>query len=648
MYIVTRVCGLALGLLPAFALAAAPIPAAQFAKHAEIGEAALSPTGEYLALTVPSKDGSETQLQIVPLDGIGKAIALRFGKRQHVVAPTWTADDVVTVARAELEPLLGRPVSLGELRSTRIDGTNRQALFAYIEDDGVVRGALKDTGFADIVKVQEEQPGVALVSYRCWDCGEEPDSVIYSVDTRSGKRQEIERVHELADFIFDQHGKARVKMAYDHDNVQSVSYRPRPEDDWQPMPKTLVGGRITFGRFDPDAHTLYALVSDHDEPEQLYRIDLAQESREKLGGAENLAVTGLVFGGRNGVPFAVTYDAGRTAVEYLDPGSEWARLHSALTRAFPGQQVQFINFSRGNHKLLFFVSSDRNPGAYYLFDNDLKKVQLVNELMPWIKPEQMAPMRPVEFQARDGSTLYGFYSAIGDGPKPLVVMPHGGPYGIYDDWGFDRYVQFLASRGYGVLQVNYRGSGGRGFNFVKRAWKEWGGLIQDDIADGVRWAVATQLTDAKHVCIFGASFGGYSALMSPIRYPELYRCAVGYAGIYDLQLMHKTDTTSRSKRGRAFLDREVGEDEAMLGAWSPALKAEQLKLPIMLVHGRMDHTAKFDQYRAMTAALKRNDHEFESLVVTSEGHGFYKPENTTELFTRLEAFLGRAIGGKAK
>lgn len=275
MYIVTRMCGFALGLLPAFALAAAPIPAGQFAKHPEISEASLSPTGEYLALTVPTEDGSETQLQIVPLDGVGKTIALRFGKRQHVVAPTWTADDVVTVARAELEPLLGRPVSLGELRSTRIDGTNRQALFAYMEDDGVIRGALKDTGFADIVKVQDEQPGMALVSYRCWDCGEEPDSVIFSVDTRSGKRQEIERVHELADFIFDQQGKARVKMAYDRDNVQSVSYRPQPGDDWQPMPRTLVGGRITFGRFDLDAHTLYALVSDHGEAEQLYRIDLA-------------------------------------------------------------------------------------------------------------------------------------------------------------------------------------------------------------------------------------------------------------------------------------------------------------------------------------------------------------------------------------
>ena len=208
-------------------------------------------------------------------------------------------------------------------------------------------------------------------------------------------------------------------------------------------------------------------------------------------------------------------------------------------KAFPGQLVSFNDFSRDDNKILFAVWSDRNPGAYYVFDRKAKKVQLITEHMPWIKPAQVAPMRSIEFTSRDGRKLYGLYTAKGTGPKPMIVMPHGGPHGPYDSWGYDTDAQFLASRGYAVLQVNYRGSGGRGEDFIRDGYREWGGKIQDDIADGVKWTIENKLADPDRICIYGASFGGYAAMMQPIRNPGMYKCAIGYVGVYDLAVMHR-------------------------------------------------------------------------------------------------------------
>jgi len=196
--------------------------------------------------------------------------------------------------------------------------------------------------------------------------------------------------------------------------------------------------------------------------------------------------------------------------------------------------------------------------------------------------------------------LYGFITAKGDGPHPMVVMPHGGPFGPYDSWSFDAEAQFLASRGYAVLQVN------------------------------------------------GASFGGYSALQQTIRYPELYKCAVGYAGVYDLNLMRKTDSFSDTKDDRRFFDRTLGSDPAELAAISPAMHVDQIKVPVLLVHGKDDKVANYDQFVAMQAALRKAGKEPETLVIDGEGHGFYKPENKARLFQTLAAFLDKHIGAGAR
>jgi dipeptidyl aminopeptidase/acylaminoacyl peptidase len=227
---------------------------------------------------------------------------------------------------------------------------------------------------------------------------------------------------------------------------------------------------------------------------------------------------------------------------------------------------------------------------------------------------------------------------------PMVLLPHGGPHDVADEWFFDPDAQFLASRGYAVLQVNFRGSNGRGLSFRHAGYRQWGGKIQDDLVDGVRWAIGQGEVDAKRICVYGASFGGYSALMLAAREPGMFRCAVGYAGVYDLNQMASTGEAKASKRLRATLARTIGTDKAELDRYSPAMQAERITIPVLLVHGGKDKRAPLAQAEAMRAALVKAGHPPEWLVAPNEGHGFYDTRNVTEFYQRLEAFLARHLG----
>jgi dipeptidyl aminopeptidase/acylaminoacyl peptidase len=638
----------ALFVLPALAVAQT-IPVEDFARHAEINDVALSPDGKRVAIAVPSEDGLETQLHIVSLDEREKAQALRFGRMQHVTDTVWTANDHLVVSRASVEPLQARPYSMGELLGSDVTGKNQETLFAYVPDNVVRSGRRKDRGFASVVKVMDEEPGIVLVDLTAWMSrgSEKTPTTIYRVDTRTGERKQVEYSPENARFMFDANGRARLRSTTDLKTDDPVlAYRPKPDDDWRPVPSSLAGYSMSLLHVDDDGNTGYALISDHGEPRQLFKVDLAAGTRTWLAGRDDVDIASVLYAGRHGAPFGVVYDAGKLSVHYLDPDSEWAGLHSGLMKAFPEQMVWLRDFSRDNRKVLFSAGGARDPGGYYVLDRDTTKIKLINEVMPWMKPERLAPVSQVSFKTRDNQTLYGLYTApaAASGPQPLVVMPHGGPHGPYDAWGYDTDAQFLASRGYAVLQVNYRGSGGRGVTFERSGYREWGGKMMDDIADGVRWAIDQKLADPKRICTYGASFGGYAALMNPIRYPELYRCAIGYVGVYDLTLMRKAGDIVRNQSGRLYLDRALGTDEANLTAWSPARNADKIRMPVMLVQGNIDQRVPMDQFNAMVSAFRKSGVKVQTMVANGEGHGFYKPENRAELYRRMEAFLSENIG----
>jgi dipeptidyl aminopeptidase/acylaminoacyl peptidase len=295
-----------------------------------------------------------------------------------------------------------------------------------------------------------------------------------------------------------------------------------------------------------------------------------------------------------------------------------------------------------------FVYSDTSPGDYYLFDTQTKKADFVRAARSWIQPQLMRPMLPIEVTARDGLKLHGYLTRpAGEGPHPLVVLPHGGPHGVRDVWGFDWEVQLLASRGYAELQVNFRGSEGYGMDFAAAGYGQWGASMQDDVTDATRWAIEQEIAHADRICIYGASYGGYTALMGAAREPKLYRCAIGYVGVYDLELMFKSGDIPDSRSGLAYLRKVLGEDSADLQARSPVNLADRIEVPVLLIHGKEDWRADYKQAKRMRSALESNTKPFEWMSLSREGHGVYDEETRREVYERILAFLDKHLSSAA-
>jgi dipeptidyl aminopeptidase/acylaminoacyl peptidase len=299
--------------------------------------------------------------------------------------------------------------------------------------------------------------------------------------------------------------------------------------------------------------------------------------------------------------------------------------------------------------MLWFGSSDRNPGAYYLFDRGKRSFRQLATRMSWIKPEQMAPMLSIKYQARDGLTVHGYLTVpAGHEPKglPLVVMPHGGPW-ARDVWGFNPLVQLLANRGYAVLQMNYRGSIGYGDELFQSARRQIGGQIQDDIEDGTRWAIAAGIADPRRIAIMGGSYGGYSALFALGRSPELYRCGISFAGVTDwLAIYHDSDTATY-KEARRHWREQIGDpstDQDRLRAISPVNFAGRITAPVLIIQGKQDKRVPPDQARRMITALERAGRKPESLLLAGVAHNHGPEKKRIEIFKAMTDFLERNLG----
>ena len=634
-------CCLSLALSGAAAQAApSKIPSQNFARPSEYAGAEISPTGEYVSVITPFE--SRHGLTLIKLSGNYERSLIKFNLfNESAAEAAWTDDSRLIVMKAKEIGSLTAPQLNGDVYAVNADGSDNQQIFGYVEDNGNRSSKLKDRGNVSYIRHIPGSKGEALFSYSPWLSGNSKFiTALYRVNTHTGKRTQVESVDGNVSIVADTAATARLIWAEDIKGEPWMLYRPAAGGgEWQPVPAGLAGRWMGISAFEPDNQHAYAWISDAGEPKTLYRADLAAGTRQRLAGNPEMDVDHVMLAGYEGLPFAVVYTAGKPKIEYTNPGSDWAKLHSGLMKVFPGQMVEFENFTKDNNKVLFFVYSDRHPGAYYIFDRTTHTPSLLFETREWIDPATQAPTLPVQFQNASGQSLFAFYTApLGKtGPQPLIVMAHGGPFGVHDTWGYDSDVQFLASRGYGVLQVNYRGSSGRGEKFERSTYQQWGSGIQDDIRDAVRWAIGQKLADAGKVCTFGISFGGYSALMNPIRNPGMYRCAIGYAGVYDLAQVSEQDYMS--KQTKAFFERTMGADKAKLASQSPAKLAAQIDVPVLLIHGKADHVAPFAQYEAMSGALAHANKPYETLVKASEGHGFFEPKNRTEVYNRIEAFL---------
>ena len=293
--------------------------------------------------------------------------------------------------------------------------------------------------------------------------------------------------------------------------------------------------------------------------------------------------------------------------------------------------------------------SDRSLGAYYIYNQQTDKLEKIADVSPWLNEEELAAMQPIQYQSRDGWTIHG-YLTLPKGVEaknlPVVVNPHGGPW-ARDSWTFNPEVQFLANRGYAVLQMNFRGSTGFGRAFWEASFKQWGLSMQDDITDGVNWLIEQGIADANRVAIYGGSYGGYATLAGITLSPEVYACAIDYVGVSNLFTFMNT-IPPYWEQFRQMLYEMVGnpddaEDNARMKATSPVYLIDKIKAPLLIAQGANDPRVAQAESDQMVEALRNNGIDVEYILKTDEGHGFRNEENRFEFYEAMESFLQKHL-----
>jgi dipeptidyl aminopeptidase/acylaminoacyl peptidase len=339
-------------------------------------------------------------------------------------------------------------------------------------------------------------------------------------------------------------------------------------------------------------------------------------------------------------------------------GSYWfdkdlRQVQQGIDAAMPKGRTNRLHCGRCAGARFFVVesSSDQQPGEYYLFDRQSLQLQRITAARPWLDEASQGRRSYHRVTAQDGLSLPVYVTRPAAAPTgqalPAVVLVHGGPWLRGHDLRWSQDAQFLASRGYLVLEIEYRGSTGYGFKQFAAGWKQWGHAMQDDLANVVDWAVKQGQVDSRRVCIVGGSYGGYAALMGPIRHPGMYRCAVSFAGVTDIDLMYGigwSDASEEWKRyGMPVLvgDRKLDADR--LNAASPLLQVERIKVPLLLAHGSQDQRVPVEHSKKFRAAAERAGVKVEWVLYSGEGHGFRQKSNEIDFWTRVEAFLAREL-----
>ena len=628
------------------------IPIEQFTKFDEFGTVKVSPSGDFIAVT--SGRNGRSQLSFIDLKerkGVG---GIRTTEGTEIDDFHWVSATRLIYMLAERDYRIKQPVPTGEIFAIDRDGKNHQLVYGYRAGQSSTGTHLKvreaSYASADLIsalKADDENILIAEHPWRLkgsyWRYDRDARPKVLLLNTFNGKKRSLGTVPlAAASVLVDNSDQVRFAVGRNEKFQLAVTWKPTAQAAWTSF--DLPGFReqsVVPRRFSSDDRSvLFTGVHEGQTFSALYRLDLHTQQVEKVHGFEDSDVTDLISDFANREVVGVMGYSDRPLHHWLAPGDPAAKLHLALQRAFPEQDTWITSTTTDGSLAIVFVNSDTNPGDYYLFDTAAKKADYLRSARQWIDPKSMRPKQSVRFEARDGENLHGYLTQpVGAGPHPLIVLPHGGPYGMRDTRDYDWEVQLLASRGYSVLQVNFRGSDGYGIDFQNAGMRQWGALMQDDLTDATRWAIDQKLAPADRICIYGASYGGYAALMGAAKEPKLYRCAIGYAGVYDLELMYSSADIPLWKSGVAYLEEALGTDMADLRSRSPTHQAARIEIPVLLIHGKEDWRADYEQATRMKKALEANRKKLEWMALGGEGHGVYDEATRRRMYERILTFL---------
>lgn len=602
-----------------------PIPLEDFFRNSERTGYQLSPDARHISYLAPWHD--RLNLFVRPIDRPdAEAVRLTAETERSLAGYMW----------ADNERLIFSKDTAGDenyqLYGVRLDGSDLRAYTAF---EGVRSGIIDDL---------EEQPDFILI---CMNRRNPEVFDPYRLNLATGELTLLaENPGNYQGWMTDHDGKLRAAVAIvDGVNTQLL-YRDTEEEPFRPVLTTNFKDVVSFMEFTPDNREVYAATNLGRDKTVLVRMNPATcEELEVLYEDDRYDVESISYSRKRKKLLSVYCTGHKEPVRhYFD--EEERQLRKRIGEHFPGRRFGMADSDKAEEHYLVYVGGDRTRGAYWLYDATTDQATHMADLAPWLDEAEMNEMLPVDYTTRDGLHIEA-YLTLPDGLSldearnlPVVVNPHGGPW-ARDTWGFSSEVQFLANRGYAVFQMNYRGSTGYGRRFLEASYKQWGLRMQDDITDGVKWLIGQGIADPARIAIYGGSYGGYATLAGLCFTPELYACGIDYVGVSNLFTFMQT-IPPYWRPMLEMMYEQVGNpetDREQLAATSPALHAENIRVPLLIAQGANDPRVNKAESDQMVEALRQRGITVEYMVKDNEGHGFHNQENRFDFYRAVEKFL---------
>ncbi|MGM0630810.1 MAG: prolyl oligopeptidase family serine peptidase [Pseudomonadota bacterium] len=623
----------------------------KYAKHAQFMNIKISPKGNYLAATSRTPEGS-VNLTVLDINN-QEVLSVTQGRGSESVSEfNWVNDDRLVMSMAREVGSYETPFATGEIFAMDADGGNQKILTGWRSD------GLKQ--YARIIDLLPEESDQVMI-YSTSNSANEPYVDIYRLKVDSGRvksegRIPVRRYEGTSVQVYlDDDGVTRLATGEEPHNTNEkvIMTRPGANKEWKEVARfgQKEGNFLPIDIL-PDGKTAVGLSDVVTDTNALTTMNLATGEISVMAEhpATDLSPIMSIRNGRANEVIGAAYEYDNIdTVFFTDIEDEYfAKVVQSLTNSFPNASVNINSATLDNSKIVLSVSSANHPREFYLFDAEKRALSLIIKSKPWLDKEEIPQTEIISYKSRDGLTVKALLT-LPKGQKaedlPLILLPHGGPHGPRDSLtALNPDAKVLAEHGYAVLQPNFRGSGGYGREFLQSGYKNWGTTMINDMTDGVMHVVEKGIVDKNRMCVYGGSYGGYAALMTVIREPDLYKCTIGFVGVYDLNMMFKEGDIPETESGLNYLDMALPNTEEERNAQSPVHLVDKLKVPVFIIQGGKDVRVPPEQAYELRDALEEHDHPYEWMFKDNEGHGFYKPENNIERWTRMLTFLDKHIG----
>ncbi len=650
---------------------AAP-PVADFFKNPQLNDLELSPSGRYIAATRVNDKTHHQMLVVIDLGEKRDIKVLASYNDADVMRVHWVNDDRIVFELGDQSSTYFNQYGRGLFSVSRAGDENPSILIRRDWGAGVVDVSTQGARVRPRDNTLDPDHWFhstlldgslnVMVQKGNFDTTEHTliSTQLLRVNSDSGRAEVVGREvsGHAKDWVTDARGNPRVVFSDNKDTTQILWRADANTDKWvtlREMPRyDKVTGRDSIldvlGMDDQDR--LYIVTGGQNAAGTtvLATLDLrtADAKPTPLVSAPGYDFQGNLVQAPNGRVVGVDYLTDAWGTVWFDP--KLKAIQEQVDKALPNTNNRVAcGACNDPTRVLVTAYSDHVPAMYFVYHVGPGKFEQVSSARPWIKPEEMAARGFERIKARDGLEFPIHVTRPNGvkGPAPTVVLVHGGPWVRGGEWKWNEDSQFLASRGYAVIEPEFRGSKGYGSKLLFASWKQWGLAMQDDVADATQWAIDKGIADPKRICIAGGSYGGYATLMGLVRYPQLYRCGIEYFGVTDIDLMYTNSWSDFSSDYKTYgMPLRIGDrekDAAQLVATSPLKQHAKINQPLLMAAGRQDKRVPIEHYTKMLDALKSHNPNVESVVYAEEAHGWHLDANEIDFWTRAEKFLDKNL-----